>query len=314
VTNQLDKRRISEIIGSLRRGRLDQDSQAAVVDVIQRYKIPAQLTSSGKVIWDPAFQELDPEFILDVLPVEIQKRIVLIESLDVTDSTNEYLLNKPIEAEGFRVCLAELQLAGRGRRGKNWLAGYGQGLLLSVSYLEDGGIFSGSLALQIGLYLRSALSQLARIDFDLKWPNDILFNNAKVAGILVEAKAGKGGSRVVIGIGINYSPPNINIDSQIVPTSLSAVAGELLPDRNLLASAILQTIFEAVSDYRVAGFDYCEWNKCDIYKDTEVILEQSGLVKTGMALGTDADGNYQIQTETGLISVSSSNASLRPQI
>ena len=120
-----------------------------------------------------------------------------------TTSTNEVCWQ--LAGEHNLVALADVQTAGRGRRSHRWVARAGQSVLMSV-LLPGLPAGAESLTLLAGLAAADALETAAGIKVSIKWPNDLLIDGRKVAGILVETRAGDAGlTHVVIGIGVNVA-------------------------------------------------------------------------------------------------------------
>ena len=122
------------------------------------------------------------------------------------DSTNARLLAAaPPPPSQADACRAELQHAGRGRRGRRWIAPFGSGITLSVAWtFRDGAGALSALSLAVGVALSRALSRAGAAGVALKWPNDIWFQDRKIGGVLIELRAEAGGpTHVVIGIGLN---------------------------------------------------------------------------------------------------------------
>jgi BirA family transcriptional regulator, biotin operon repressor / biotin---[acetyl-CoA-carboxylase] ligase len=133
-----------------------------------------------------------------------------IRELAEVDSTNRYLLDlaRGGAPEGV-VVVADFQSAGRGRLGRSWEAPPGGGLLVSILLRPDTvEVPPGRRWLVIGavaLAAADACRQVAGVAPDIKWPNDLLLGDRKLAGILAEADAGA----IVVGVGINVAsaPP-----------------------------------------------------------------------------------------------------------
>ena len=104
-------------------------------------------------------------------------------------------------------CLSELQHAGRGRRGRRWIAPFGAGIALSLAWtFGDGAGALPALSLGVGVAVSRALARAGARGVALKWPNDIWFNDRKIGGVLIELRAEAGGpAHVVIGVGINVA-------------------------------------------------------------------------------------------------------------
>lgn len=129
--------------------------------------------------------------------------------VDTIDSTNTALLQQAALGAASGTCLAaELQTAGRGRRGRVWHSAMGASLTFSLLWRFDRGVAAlGGLSLVVGLAVANALRELG-IEATLKWPNDILLNEQKLGGILIETQGDMlGPTAAVIGIGLNMHLP-----------------------------------------------------------------------------------------------------------
>jgi BirA family transcriptional regulator, biotin operon repressor / biotin---[acetyl-CoA-carboxylase] ligase len=145
-----------------------------------------------------------------------------------TTSTNDRA--RDLAADGAphgTIVTAGVQTAGRGRQGRTWSAPPGSSLLLSLILRS----FDGLLPLRAGL----AVAELAGPHARVKWPNDVLIEGRKVAGILVEARPSEGWA--VLGIGLNAAlkvaelPPDLRDTAATLgraPGELDVVLGELL--------------------------------------------------------------------------------------
>ncbi|MEM7763530.1 MAG: biotin--[acetyl-CoA-carboxylase] ligase [Pseudomonadota bacterium] len=124
-------------------------------------------------------------------------------------STNTWLNEREALPTGrAEVALALHQTAGRGRRGKTWQAPSGSGLCVSVAYQFDAMPEQpGAISLALGVAIGRVLEQLGAGEILLKWPNDLVWQDRKLGGILVESSARGGGFRVVAGVGINVALP-----------------------------------------------------------------------------------------------------------
>ena len=124
------------------------------------------------------------------------------------DSTNTRLLGLPPPPAGCAdVCLSELQHSGRGRRGRRWIATFGDSIALSLAWtFGDAARASPALSLATGVAISRALAKAGARGIGLKWPNDIWFDDRKLGGVLIELRADAGGpAHVVIGVGLNAS-------------------------------------------------------------------------------------------------------------
>ena len=159
---------------------------------------------------DPANGDLlVAECILEHLPDALRVKLREVTVLQATDSTNSALARLPAEQCHAHVMLAEKQTSGRGRRQRTWHSPAGGNIYLSLGWrfpLQAAAL--STLPLVTALCLCRALDRAGLQGHGVKWPNDVLVNGAKLAGILVETQAvGSGPVLAVIGIGLNVRMP-----------------------------------------------------------------------------------------------------------
>ena len=151
-------------------------------------------------------QRLDAARIRAALPAIARDRLRSVEVLARTDSTNQRLLEADA-AQDPQALFAELQTAGRGRRGREWRSPFGANLYLSLGWSFPAWPPQlSALSLAVGVACARALRKTGLHQVMLKWPNDLRVGDDKLGGILIEQRGEAGGAcRVVIGIGINVS-------------------------------------------------------------------------------------------------------------
>lgn len=234
-----------------------------------------------------------------------------IEVVARTGSTNTDLLarSRSGEPEGA-VLVAEAQTAGRGRMSREWVSPPGAGLYFSVLLRPEGvgpGLL-GWLPLLTGVAVVSALHGLGVAPPRLKWPNDVLAGDAKLAGILVE---GSGGA-VVAGVGMNLTQRREELPSPAA-TSLALEAGPGAPGREPVLIAVLTELarwYQAWRDQpRPGDADACglreEYTRLCSTLGREVSVSlPAGRVLAGKAAGVDAAGRLQVLTAGGMTAVS----------
>jgi BirA family biotin operon repressor/biotin-[acetyl-CoA-carboxylase] ligase len=164
------------------------------------------------------------------------------------DSTNSMLLNKAnkFDKDGS-VILSEKQLQGRGRKDRVWYSN--KGLNLTFSILLKSNSVSGTklnlINFASSLAVALAIENLYQLKIELKWPNDVLINGRKTAGILLEStSSGKKIERVVVGIGINVNQTSFQGNYKIPPTSIKEESGNIV-EREILLAEVLN-IFEEI--------------------------------------------------------------------
>ena len=147
---------------------------------------------------------LDAKIIHQHLDAEIKTTLRSISIFPEIESTNGYLL-KQADID-FHLCLAERQTAGRGRRGRPWISPFARNIYFSLGWRSNSGISAlKGLSLLVGCAVIRVLRKIGLQKPGLKWPNDILAAEKKLAGILVEIRGDLAGEcELVIGIGLNY--------------------------------------------------------------------------------------------------------------
>jgi BirA family biotin operon repressor/biotin-[acetyl-CoA-carboxylase] ligase len=235
-------------------------------------------------------------------------RVARLEVFTELDSTNRFLLESPPPRTGtVDVCIAEYQHAGRGRRGRRWSTPLGAGLCLSAAWCFDGSPAGlPALTLAVGVVVRRALAQAAGLAIGLKWPNDLVFHDRKLGGILLELEAeAHGRCRVVAGIGINFAVPPSELpllsDWGRGAIDLATAAERAPPPRAVVALRVIEGLVDLFSGYATSGFEpfRAEWMRADCLAGRRVALEGGGGRMTGTAAGIEPDGALVIETEDG---------------
>ncbi len=236
------------------------------------------------------------------------------------DSTNEWLLKNTGCGE---VCLAETQTSGRGRRGRSWSSPDSGNIYLSLSWcFKEIPEHFPLISLITGVSLCEALDSSGLQGHGIKWPNDILINQRKIAGILVETSGGL--QRVVIGIGLNvYSIRGQQGQQGQQPEiqqpwcSLDDVMGNV-PQRDDLIVAIINNLVNKISTLSSLNFsDFNQhWKQWDIVADKPVTIlrgeGQGGARIHGLAKGIDEQGHILVELESNVLkSFHSAEVSLR---
>lgn len=238
-----------------------------------------------------------------------------VQLIPIIDSTNQYLLERIDSLESGAVCIAEYQAKGRGRRGREWVSPFGANLYLSMFWRLDAGMAAAmGLSLVVGVAIVEALEALGLNGVKLKWPNDLYYQDRKLAGILVEMSGQAGAAaNIVIGMGMNLAMAE---DTQGITqpwASLTEVA-QLQPfDRNQLAVTMIQTLHRALSDYEVYGMQgFVErWNRLDNYIGRPIKLIMGPREISGIAKGINEQGAVLLETEHGIESFIGGEISLR---
>lgn len=236
---------------------------------------------------------LAAEQIRAAMSARYSKRLPTLEVLCSVDSTNDWLGARPELAPA--ACLAEAQSAGRGRRGRHWVSPFGANLYLSFAWQFDE-LPPGFTALGMVAAIAAvrALRKTGVQGTAVKWPNDLIADDRKLGGILVDVQGESPNRlRAVIGIGLNVQMPeaaSAHIDQAW--TDLATLAQGAPPSRNTLAAALLDELFVALDVFSAEGFAAFgeDWRRLDRIAGRDVVLQQHERRITGTALGVDQDG------------------------
>ena len=245
---------------------------------------------------------LDAQLILKALNEAHQQRIPRIDIFSQIDSTNSYLLQQASQgAPSGLICLAECQSAGKGRRGRSWISPFGRNLYLSLLWrFESNSTELSGLSLLIGLAVAGVIQSLGVNEVCLKWPNDILCQGRKLAGILLEMSGELDGRcHVVIGIGINVSMPVADGQRIEQPwADLTQFIANSLPSRNLLAASIIESVVTGVTAFERQGLKGLmqAWHSYDCFYGKTVELHQPKGTTLGTALGIDELGRLKLNS------------------
>lgn len=236
-----------------------------------------------------------------------------VDSVDTCDSTSSELLRRAANgAPSGTVVVADAQTAGRGRRGRAWISAPEASLTFSVLWRFAADAPSlGGLSLAVGTALADGLERLSLAGIGLKWPNDVLFDDAKLAGILVELASDRRGTSAVIGIGLNLLPPTGELDRPAA--GLSDIANAV-PERHVVLATLLAALAETLDRFAKGGFAALRpaWQARHAWQDRTVcLLQDGGPPVIGRCLGADEDGALRIETAAGVRRFLSGDVSLR---
>ncbi|MGR5279652.1 bifunctional biotin--[acetyl-CoA-carboxylase] ligase/biotin operon repressor BirA [Vibrio rotiferianus] len=238
-----------------------------------------------------------------------------IELISVIDSTNQYLLERVSESEKGRVCLAEYQAKGRGRRGRQWVSPFGTNLYLSMYWRLDAGMAAAmGLSLVVGIAAVEAIESMGIQGVKLKWPNDIYYQDKKLAGILVEMSGQAGGAaHLVIGMGLNIGMPDLQPDIDQPWTTLNQVSDGIAIDRTQLAINLIEHWKTTLEEYEMTGLaGFVErWNRLDNFIGRPVKLLMGPREVHGVVKGIDQQGGVVLETDNGLETYIGGEISLR---
>ncbi|MBD8655223.1 biotin--[acetyl-CoA-carboxylase] ligase [Oxalobacteraceae sp. CFBP 13730] len=238
---------------------------------------------------------------------------VAVEVVAQTGSTNADLLARAGTLAAPLLLIAEHQSAGRGRAGRSWLSSPERSLTFSLAWRFDGGPQALlGLPLAVGVALADTLGTLGQ-QVQLKWPNDVLKDGDKLAGILIETQSAPGGGTwCVIGIGLNLLMPD-EMEAQL-GRSAAGMPWLARMDRDALMAALLDGLADCLREFTASGFGAfsARWNLRHAWQGETVVLLDGGVVRhEGRAAGVDDSGRLLLDTDEGRITVMAGDVSLR---
>lgn len=218
-------------------------------------------------------------------------------------------------ADEGTLVVAEEQTSGRGRRGRNWLSPAGTGIFASL-VLRPNLLPAQApvLTLTAAVAGAEAIRQLTNLPVGIKWPNDLLINGRKVAGILTEISAEIDSIfYVIIGIGINVNTNSFPDELKDIATSLAREGGQAVSRQRLLQLFLLRlekwyySLLEGGQD-KVLD----RWRELSVTLGRQVTIFSPNFTVQGLALDIDQEGALLLQTaDHKIVRILSGDVSLR---
>lgn len=261
-------------------------------------RVLADLHGAAESVWQAVATRL-PGFAVEVLPT--------------IDSTNSELMRRAHTGVADPVLLvAAEQTAGRGRRGRGWVSEPGASLTFSLGLPLNPADWSG-LSLAVGVSLAESLDPAVQ----LKWPNDLWWEDRKLGGILVET-ANVGSQRyAIIGVGLNVvAPATVNPAAgtdgvlPVAPAGLSDLPSASLATAGACLSRVIPSLVEDMFDFERDGFGtfLSRFQARDALRGRPVRLSDG---QTGIADGLRPDGALWISQSQGRLAVIQHEVSVR---
>jgi BirA family transcriptional regulator, biotin operon repressor / biotin---[acetyl-CoA-carboxylase] ligase len=212
--------------------------------------------------------------------------------------STQFLLG-PDDPEGA-IATTDHQTAGRGRLGRSWLEAPGTSVLVSVLLRPPPELRAPQLSLVGGLAAALAVEQALGLAAQIKWPNDVMVDRRKVAGVLAEAREGV----VVLGLGVNVNQMREELpgDAVVPAASLRTVDGRVR-DREEVLWSLLERLDVLYAAWREGGLDavYDDLGGRDFLRGRRVVVDGIG----GVAQMITRDGRLEIATASGPVLVES---------
>ncbi|MEH6471322.1 MAG: bifunctional biotin--[acetyl-CoA-carboxylase] ligase/biotin operon repressor BirA [Halopseudomonas sp.] len=232
-------------------------------------------------------------------------------------STNKLAVEQAQQGDCHgRLYIAEQQTAGRGRRGRQWASPFARNLYFSLTWSFSGGAAAlEGLSLVVGLALLNGLAEEGIDGVQLKWPNDLLHNGRKLAGVLLEMSGDASGQcQVVIGVGVNVAMPETAAADVDQPwTDLQQIVARPV-DRNRVLARLVNALVDALQLFERQGFaPFREaWQQHNAHQGARVRLSTERFSEQGECVGVDATGALLLKTEQGVKAFHGGELSLRP--
>ena len=260
---------------------------------------------------------LDRDRILAGLDWTRKERIAGLEIHDEIGSTNDSLMaGGRAGAPTGTLCLAERQTAGRGRRGRTWVSPFGANLYLSLLWrYPQGPSGLGGLSLAVGTAVAAVLQGEGVEGIALKWPNDVLWQRRKLAGLLLEVVAeAQGPSMVVVGLGLNTRLGGAQAAAIDQPwVDLETILGQGGYSRNRLAARVLDALMGVLERYGDEGLVpfLPAWDRFDLYRGEQVSILLGEQVISGTNRGVTEMGALRLDVDGQLRTFQAGEVSLR---
>lgn len=246
---------------------------------------------------------MDTELYQQTLQLNLGDQVEAIAVHDEIGSTNtEAMSFLDAGDHSTRLIVARSQTAGRGRRGREWISPPDSGIYLSLTRLLTSEISAiGALSLVTALAVWESLRELEVPDLQLKWPNDVLHKNEKLAGILLESRQLQSGLAVVFGIGINLclsQQDQAKVDKKLA--NLYDLVAEPVPPAELV-TVLVSRLLREIGQFQREGFHAFQqrWNKADRHLGQDVVIDNGQQKKIGIHAGVNESGALLLDTPLG---------------
>ena len=287
------------------------------MEALRACGLEVEFLSGGRARLRSPLEVLDRDAIVAWLGADSRRTLEALDVLFETGSTNQHLLDIARESEPVapRVCLAEIQSAGRGRGGRPFLSALGGNILLSLLWPVE-----LSPAELLGLSPATAVAVARAFESEgvdgigLKWPNDVLIGGRKACGILLEVGQDRRECRVLVaGIGINVKvAASTGRDIDQPWTDLHRELGRM-PSRNRVAGRVIDQVMETMRVYIRDGFEPFrpEYRARDLLEGQEVRIMRAATEIRGVGRGLDVNGALLVEVAGHVTAHLSGDVSVR---
>lgn len=234
----------------------------------------------------------NPDAIQTLLTAETKAFFPITETLSEVTSTNDYLLHKSQLTPPNIICFAEKQTLGRGRRGQRWISN-DKDITFSVLWHTQVGLeklAGGSLVIALAV-VKALQASIPKVEFKVKWPNDIFYQNKKLAGILIESTKNNNANAMIIGIGINVKDDTKKKKLNNAYACLHDLAPHPIPYENIIAN-IINEIQINLQQFEQHGLEQFigVWKQYDYCHNQAITVETNQREISGVSQGINANG------------------------
>ncbi len=292
-------------------------SRAAIWKVIHQlrengYEIEAVSRKGYRLIHQP--DHLSPDCLAPYLTPSVPAHPMI--HFASISSTNDYAKSIALEAEEGTVVIADEQTTGRGRRGRNWHSPANKNIYLSMILKPDLPIQQVPLFTQMAAAAVWEALEPVLPGLSIKWPNDLLFENRKICGILTEMSGEMHALHyLVIGIGINVNTVTTDFpeDLQTIASSLR-IETDTVQSRQKLAARVIESVARHYNHVMQTGsfesaLDVCRKHSNLLGETINIHTRDS--VEPARAIQIDSDGRLVVETASGMQALSSGEVSIR---
>lgn len=230
---------------------------------------------------------------------------------DVITSTNEFIKEHFEFLDNYTIVTANYQTNGRGRLSRTWEASSGENIIMSLLVKEfKDRTDLNLLSLVTGASVHKFLSKYTN-NLYIKWPNDILVNNLKISGILLEGKMNNNSKMIVIGIGININQTTFNESINNLTTSLKKITN-ITFDLDILINELSNILVSDIEEFLNGSNSYLEYVTKYLYGLNENITYfKDDIICEGIILGLDNEGRLIVKENNEVLYINSGEIKIK---